>query len=96
MITAHNLLAMNANRMYGINAWNLRTTTEKLASGYAINRAADDAAGIQAEIFAFSFNGMQVEIGVSATDTLENIAEDLNGLTFQTNQTGENVLRILS
>lgn len=46
MVIAHNMLAMNAQRAYGINTKEKAKTTEKLASGYKINRAADDAAGL--------------------------------------------------
>lgn len=46
MIVAHNLLAMNANRMLGLNGKPIAKSTEKLSSGYKINRAADDAAGL--------------------------------------------------
>lgn len=46
MIVAHNLSAMNANRMLGINGKVAAKSTEKLSSGYKINRAADDAAGL--------------------------------------------------
>lgn len=46
MVIEHNLLAMNANRMYNITNGKLRKSTERLSSGYKINRAADDAAGL--------------------------------------------------
>ncbi len=46
MVVQHNLSAMNANRMYGITYGQKAKTTEKLSSGYKINRAADDAAGL--------------------------------------------------
>ena len=47
MITiAHNLSAMNAQRQFGINTQSKTKSTEKLSSGYKINRAADDAAGL--------------------------------------------------
>lgn len=46
MIVAHNLAAMNANRRVGINTRRTSKTTEKLSSGYRINRSADDAAGL--------------------------------------------------
>lgn len=46
MIIQHNLSAMNAQRMYGITEFNIAKNTEKLSSGYKINRAADDAAGL--------------------------------------------------
>lgn len=45
-IVAHNLLGMNAERQFGINTRNRAKTTEKLSTGYKINRAADDAAGL--------------------------------------------------
>ena len=46
MVIAHNLQAMNAQRQFGITAKNLVKSTEKLSSGYKVNRAADDAAGL--------------------------------------------------
>lgn len=46
MIIAHNLLGMNANRMYAITNKRKASLTEKLSSGYKINRSADDAAGL--------------------------------------------------
>lgn len=46
MIILHNLLAMNANRQFNITNKNKAKTTEKLSSGYRINRVADDAAGL--------------------------------------------------
>lgn len=46
MIVQHNISAMNASRQLGITTGNLQKSTEKLSSGYRINRAADDAAGL--------------------------------------------------
>lgn len=46
MIVQHNLGAMNANRQLGVSTSALAKSTEKLSSGYRINRAADDAAGL--------------------------------------------------
>ncbi|MCR5021373.1 flagellin [Ruminococcus sp.] len=46
MIVQHNLSSMNTNRMLGISTNSLSKSTEKLSSGYRINRAADDAAGL--------------------------------------------------
>ncbi len=46
MVIKHNLLAMNAQRQLGINRGKKAKDMEKLASGYKINRAADDAAGL--------------------------------------------------
>jgi len=46
MVIKHNLTAMNANRMFNLTSTSQAKSTEKLSSGYKINRAADDAAGL--------------------------------------------------
>lgn len=46
MVVQHNLLAMHSNRNLGINDMKMKKSTEKLSSGYKINRASDDAAGL--------------------------------------------------
>jgi len=46
MIVQHNMTSLNANRQLGITNKLLANSTEKLASGYRVNRAADDAAGL--------------------------------------------------
>ena len=46
MIIQHNIASMNTNRQLGMTNTNLAKTTEKLSSGYRINRAGDDAAGL--------------------------------------------------
>ena len=46
MIVKHNITAMNSNRMLGLTTKSQASSTEKLSSGYKINRAADDAAGL--------------------------------------------------
>ena len=46
MVVQHNLTAMNSNRMLGVTSSAQAKSTEKLSSGYKINRAADDAAGL--------------------------------------------------
>ena len=46
MVVQHNLQAANTNRMLGQNVKAVSKSTEKLSSGYAVNRAADDAAGL--------------------------------------------------
>ena len=46
MVVQHNMTAMNANRNLGVTSGNLATSTEKLSSGYKINRAGDNAAGL--------------------------------------------------
>lgn len=46
MVVQHNLQAANTNRMFGANVKTVQKSSEKLASGYKVNRAADDAAGL--------------------------------------------------
>lgn len=46
MVIKHNMMAENANRMFGLTTKAKSKNMEKLASGYRINRAADDAAGL--------------------------------------------------
>ena len=46
MVVQHNMQAVNANRMLGGNVKAVSKNTEKLSSGYKVNRAADDAAGL--------------------------------------------------
>lgn len=46
MVIQHNMTSINANRQLGINTENKKKSTERLSSGYRINRAADDAAGL--------------------------------------------------
>ena len=46
MVVQHNLTAMNANRQLGITTGAQAKSSEKLSSGYRINRAGDDAAGL--------------------------------------------------
>ena len=46
MVVQHNMQAVNTNRMLGMNVKAVAKSTEKLSSGYAVNRAGDDAAGL--------------------------------------------------
>ncbi|MEE1303555.1 MAG: flagellin, partial [Agathobacter sp.] len=46
MVVQHNMSALNANRQLGVTVNTLSKSTEKLSSGYRVNRAADDAAGL--------------------------------------------------
>ena len=47
MVVQHNLIAMNSNRQLGVITSSQSKSAEKLSSGYKINRAADDAAGLK-------------------------------------------------
>ena len=57
MVVQHNMQAMNANRMLGITAGQQAKSTEKLSSGYKINRAADNAAGLAISEKMITFAG---------------------------------------
>lgn len=90
-VIAHNLLAMNANRQFNITSKNKAKTTEKLSSGYRINRAADDAAGLsisekmRRQIRGLSQGVRNTEDGVSlcqvADGALAEVTEMLHRIT---------------
>ena len=77
MIVQHNIQAMNANRMLGIVSTNQAKSTEKLSSGYRINRAADDAAGLaisekmRSQIRGLTQASTNAEDGISMIQTAE-------------------------
>ena len=77
MIVQHNIASMNANRQLGIVGNNLAKATEKLSSGYRINRAADDAAGLSiSEKMRGQVRGLQrasdnAQDGISLIQTAE-------------------------
>ena len=75
MVVQHNLQAMNASRMLGITTGSQAKATEKLSSGYRINRAADDAAGLsisekmRKQIRGLSQASTNAQDGVSCVQT---------------------------
>ncbi|MGN0641823.1 MAG: flagellin [Huintestinicola sp.] len=77
MVVQHNISAMNANRYYGINNSGLSKSLEKLSSGYAINRAGDNAAGLAvSEKMRSQINGLtqgvkNAQDGISMIQTYE-------------------------
>ncbi len=77
MIIQHNITSMNANRQLGIVGGNLSKATEKLSSGYRVNRAADDAAGLAiSEKMRAQVRGLQrasdnAQDGISLIQTAE-------------------------
>ena len=68
MVVQHNLTAMNANRQLGITTGAMAKSTEKLSSGYRINRASDDAAGLS---ISEKMRNHGLEIDTLQTDSLE-------------------------
>ncbi len=77
MVVQHNLTAMNSNRMLGITANVQAKSTEKLSSGYRINRAADDAAGLaisekmRRQIRGLTQASTNAQDGISCVQTAE-------------------------
>ena len=77
MVVQHNLRAMNSNRMLGITANAQSKSTEKLSSGFKINRAADDAAGLsisekmRAQIRGLNKASANAQDGISLIQTAE-------------------------
>ena len=77
MVVQHNLMAMNSNRMLGVTSKSQAKSTEKLSSGYKINRAADDAAGLaisekmRAQITGLEQAWQNADDGISLVQTAE-------------------------
>ena len=77
MVVQHNITAMNTNRMLGISTNAQAKSTEKLSSGYRINRAADDAAGLsisekmRSQIRGLKQASKNAEDGISLIQTAE-------------------------
>ncbi len=86
MIVQHNITSMNANRQLGIVGKNLAKSTEKLSSGYRINRAADDAAGLSiSEKMRSQVRGLQrasdnAQDGISMIQTAEGALEQQHAI----------------
>ena len=92
MVVQHNLTAMNANRMLGITQGTLSSSTEKLSSGYKINRAADDAAGLsisekmRKQIRGLDQASSNAEDGISAVQTAEGALQEVTDMLQRMNE----------
>ena len=92
MIVQHNITAMNANRMLGLTTGSLAKSTEKLSSGYRINRAADDAAGLtisekmRKQIRGLDQASANAEDGVSAVQTAEGALTEVHSMLQRMNE----------
>ena len=77
MVIQHNMTAANANRNLGITTGSLAKSTEKLSSGYKINRAGDNAAGLaisekmRGQIRGLDQASTNAEDGISLIQTAE-------------------------
>ena len=92
MVVQHNMQAMNANRMLGITSSKQSKSSEKLSSGYRINRAADDAAGLAiSEKMRKQINGLDrastnAQDGVSAVQTAEGALTEVHSMLQRMNE----------
>ena len=92
MVVQHNLRAMNANRMLGITQGTLSKSAEKLSSGYKVNRAADDAAGLsisekmRRQIRGLSQASLNAEDGISAVQTAEGALTEVHDMLQRMNE----------
>ncbi len=92
MVVQHNLTAMNSNRMLGLTQNTLSSSTEKLSSGYQINRAADDAAGLSiSEKMRKQIRGLtqasdNAEDGISAVQTAEGALTEVHDMLQRMNE----------
>lgn len=86
MIVQHNLTAANTNRQLGITTSGLQKSTEKLSSGYKINRAADDAAGLSiSEKMRNQIRGLNkasdnAQDGISLVQTAEGALNEVHSM----------------
>ena len=92
MVVQHNLTAMNANRMLGLTTSSQAKSTEKLSSGYRINRAADDAAGLsisekmRKQIRGLDQASTNAEDGVSCVQTAEGALTEVQDMLQRMNE----------
>ena len=92
MVVQHNMTAMNANRMLGLTASSQSKSTEKLSSGYRINRAADDAAGLsisekmRKQIRGLDQASTNADDGVSAVQTAEGALNEVQDMLQRMNE----------
>jgi flagellin len=92
MVVQHNMQAMNANRMLNVTTNQQAKSTEKLSSGYKINRAADDAAGLsisekmRKQIRGLDQASTNAEDGVSAVQTAEGALTEVHSMLQRMNE----------
>ena len=86
MRVQHNMQALNANRQLGINVSNQAKSTEKLSSGYRINRAGDDAAGLsisekmRSQIRGLDMASKNAQDGISLIQTAEGALNEVHSI----------------
>jgi len=92
MVVQHNMQALNANRMLGVTTGLQAKSTEKLSSGYKINRAADDAAGLsisekmRKQIKGLDQASTNAQDGISAVQTAEGALTEVHSMLQRMNE----------
>ena len=92
MVVQHNVTAMNANRQLGITTGIQAKSSEKLSSGYKINRAADDAAGLaisekmRRQVRGLTQASANAQDGISAVQTAEGALNEVHDMLQRMNE----------
>ena len=92
MVVQHNVTAMNANRQLGITTGIQAKSSEKLSSGYKINRAADDAAGLaisekmRRQVRGLTQASSNAQDGISAVQTAEGALNEVHDMLQRMNE----------
>ncbi len=92
MVVQHNLTAMNSNRMLGLTTATQAKSTEKLSSGYKINRAADDAAGLsisekmRRQVRGLTQASANAQDGISCVQTAEGALNEVHDMLQRINE----------
>ena len=92
MVVQHNMTAMNANRQLGVTTSSQSKVSEKLSSGYKINRAADDASGLtisekmRSQIRGLTQASSNAQDGVSCVQTAEGALTEVHSMLQRMNE----------
>jgi flagellin len=92
MVVQHNMTAQNANRQLGITTGNLAKSSEKLSSGYKVNRAADDASGLsisekmRKQIKGLTQASANAQDGISMVQTAEGALTEVHDMLQRMNE----------
>ena len=92
MVVKHNITAMNSNRMLGLTTSAQAKSTEKLSSGYKINRAADDAAGLsisekmRRQVRGLTQASANAQDGISCVQTAEGALNEVQDMLQRINE----------
>jgi len=92
MVVQHNMTAANSNRMLGLTTTSQAKSTEKLSTGYKINRAADDAAGLtisekmRSQVRGLTQASANAQDGISAVQTAEGALNEVHSMLQRMNE----------